>query len=397
MMTRRPPVWTTHIAAPGARAFAFLSGLEALTRSIIAAALPIQTQALFGSDESVSALTLAGSVAALAVALLIPRAALRVGRARLCALGVVLVGMASMLFMLHLASAQVLGFVLRAVGSVVFFSVVSMYIMDHVRRAQLGRSEPMRLLFIGLAWTFGPIAGVQIEAFWGAWAPFAASVGVSTLLLGYFLALRLGAGPVARVDTARVERVSLANLRVYMRHPRLVLAWVHAAGRGFFWNAFNLYAPLWAVQSGLGPVVGGLLVGVGSGFMLAMPLWGALARRFGIRRVSLFWFPLAAAGSLTCGLMSGWPWVAAGFLLLATLAMSNIDGYGNALFLRACKPSQRTELTPVFSMHRDFSEISQAAVFAVVLIFLPVKVVFVIAGLVLAGLAVLSLKINVRL
>ena len=62
---------------------------------------------------------------------------------------------------------------------------------------------------------------------------------------------------------------------------------------------------------GLGPAVGGLLVGVGSSFMLGMPVWGALARRFGIRRVSLFWFPLASFGSLVCGLMTGWPWVAA--------------------------------------------------------------------------------------
>ena len=396
-MTRRPPVWTTHIAAPVARDFAILSGLESLTRALIAAALPIQTQALFGSDESVSALSLTGSVAALGVALSLPRIALVLGRARLCMLGVALVGTASVLFMLQLASAQVLGFVLRAIGSAVFFSVVSMYIMDHVRRARIGRSEPLRLLFIGLAWTFGPIAGVQIEALWGPWAPFAASVAAAALLLGYFLALRLGDAPVTRAHPGRVQKVSLSSLRIYMAQPRLALAWAHASGRGFVWGTFNLYAPLFAVQSGLGPAVGGLLVGVGSSFMLAMPLWGALARRFGIRRISLVCFPVACAGMLIAGLLTILPWVAAGFLVLATLAMSVIDGYGNALFLRACKPSQRTEMTPVFSAHRDFAEISQAATFAVLLVFFPVKVVFVCAGLVLAGLTVLSLRINARL
>jgi MFS family permease len=396
-MTLRPPVWITHISAPGAQSLAVLSGMEALTRALVAAALPIQTQALFGSDESVSALSLAGSVAALAVAFLIPRAAQAVGRARLAVLGIALAATAAVMFMLQLASAQVLGFVLRAAGVLVFFSVISMYIMDHVRRAELGRSEPLRLLFIGLAWTFGPIAGVQIEAWWGPWAPFAASAGASMVLLGYFLFLRMGDAPRAAAGTAGVEQFSFATLRIYLRQPRLVLAWAHGAGRGFFWGAFNLYTPLFAVQAGLGPKVGGLLVGIGSGFMLAMPLWGALARRFGIRRVSLFWFPVASAGALACGLLTGWPWLAAGCLMLATLAMSNIDGYGNALFLRACKPSQRTQMTPIFSAHRDFSEISQAAVFAVLLIFFPVKVVFIVAGLVLAGLALLSLRINPRL
>ena len=67
-MSHRPPVWTTRLATPGANAFAILSGLETMTRSLIAAALPIQTQRLFGNDESVSALVLIGSVAALAIA-----------------------------------------------------------------------------------------------------------------------------------------------------------------------------------------------------------------------------------------------------------------------------------------------------------------------------------------
>lgn len=82
--------------------------------------------------------------------------------------------------MLQIVPAQVLGFAVRAMGTAVFFAVLSMYIMDHVRREQIGRSEPLRLLFIGLSWTFGPLIGVKLEEFWGPWAPFAAS-GSATL------------------------------------------------------------------------------------------------------------------------------------------------------------------------------------------------------------------------
>lgn len=386
-----PPASASH-----ARAFAILSGMEASTRSVLAAALPIQTQALFGTDESVSALTLAGSVAALAATFLIPSAARAIGRRRLCALGIAAVALASVFFMLHLIPAQIFGFICRAVGSVVFFSAVSMYIMDHVPRAGLGRSEPLRLLCIGLAWTLGPIAGVELEAAFGPWAPFLASIGIAALLLAYFLAL-----PLARHAPPRqampVRKLSLANIAAFSRQPRLVLAWLHAVGRSFVWGTFNLYAPLFAVQSGLGAGVGGWLVGVGSGFMLAMPLWGALARQFGIRRISLICFPMGMVGMMGAGLLHGTPWVAVGFMVLGTLSMSIIDGYGNALFLRACKPSQRTEMSPVFSTCKDTAEISQAAMFAVVLIFLPVYVVFIVSGLVLAGLSVLALKINPRL
>ncbi|MCP5082322.1 MAG: MFS transporter [Alphaproteobacteria bacterium] len=397
-MSIRPPVWTTRLTTPGANAFAILSGFEALTRAFVAAALPIQTQALFGNDESVSALILTGSVASLAVALFIPKVSLMIGRSRLCFSGLALLALSAVLFMLQIVPAQVLGFVVRAMGTAIFFAVLSMYIMDHVRREQIGRSEPLRLLFIGLSWTFGPLIGVKLEEFWGPWAPFAASGAAALVLIGYFWTLRMGNSPVIGSESRRVSSASWENLRQYMAQPRLVLSWMHGIGRGFFWGVFNIYTPLFAVQTGLGAAVGGTLVGIGSAFLLAMPAWGWCARRFGIRAVSLVCFPLAALGMFAAGFLSAsTPWIATGFLLLATLSMAIVDGYGNALFLRACKPSQRTAMTPIFSTQRDIAEISHAGAFAILLIFFPIQVVFITVGVVMLGMLVLAFNINRRL
>ncbi|MEM7425366.1 MAG: MFS transporter [Pseudomonadota bacterium] len=396
-MQFRPPVWTTRISTPGASAFAILSGFEAMSRAVIAAALPIQTQALFGNDESVSTLFLIGSVTALAIALFIPRLSVLLGRARLCVAGIVMILLASMLFILQVIPLQVLGFVLRAMGAAVFFAVLSMYIMDHVRRDQIGRSEPLRLLFIGLSWTIGPVLGVKLEEYFGPWAPFAVSGAVGCVLLVYFWVLRFGNSPAISAEAGRVTQASWSHVRQFFAQPRLVLSWLHAVGRGFFWGVFNVYSPLFAVQVGLGAAVGGMIVGIGSAFMLAMPLWGWVARRFGIRAVSLVCFPLAATGMFGAGLITGAPWLAAGCLLIGTLGMAIVDGYGNALFLRACKPSQRTVMTPVFSTQRDIAEISHAGTFAVLLIFFPIQVVFVTAGVVMTGMIVLAWFINRRL
>ncbi|MEM8646338.1 MAG: MFS transporter [Pseudomonadota bacterium] len=396
-MSIRPPVWTTRLTTPGANAFAIMSGFESLTRAFVAAALPIQTQALFGNDESVSTLILIGSVVSLAVALFIPKLSVLLGRARLAYAGLVMLVAATALFMLQLVPAQVFGFIIRALGTAIFFSVLSMYIMDHVRREQIGRSEPLRLLFIGLGWTFGPLIGVKLEEVWGPWAPFAASGVAGVCLLIYFWALKFGNAPVIQSETRRATAASWAHVRQYMAQPRLVLAWLHGIGRGFFWGVFNIYTPLFAVQTGLGAAVGGTLVGIGSAFLLVMPVWGWCARRFGIRAVSLFCFPVAATGMLAAGFLAHTPWVATGFLLLATLSMAIVDGYGNALFLRACKPSQRTAMTPIFSTQRDFAEISHAGVFALLLIFFPIQVVFITAGVVMLGMVILSFGINRRL
>ncbi len=54
-------------------------------------------------------------------------------------------------------------------------------------------------------------------------------------------------------------------------------------------------------------------------------------------------------------------------------------------------------MTPIFSAHRDLANITQAGIFAGLLIIFPVKVVYLTLGLVLFGLALLSTRIHGRL
>ena len=44
---------------------------------------------------------------------------------------------------------------------------------------------------------------------------------------------------------------------------------------------FQVYAPIYAIQAGLGAEIGGAMVSVGVGCMWFVPLWGWLGRRFG--------------------------------------------------------------------------------------------------------------------
>ncbi len=257
------------------------------------------------------------------------------------------------------------------------------------------------MLSVGLGWTLGPAAGVQIQALWGPDAPFLASALAAAVLLGYFWALRFRRLPIVETNPNRRVAPPLKHLGQFMAQPRLVLAFVQATGRGMFWATFTIYTPLYAVATGLGAEMGGLLVSFGNGSMLLMPLWGWTARRYGIRRVSLVAFPLAATAMTAAGWLSFWPgpgpWIGAIAAICAAGAMSISDGYGNALFFRACKPSQRTAMTPIFSAQRDLAAIGHAGIFAVLLSFFPIQAVYVTLGLVLFGLTLLATRINKRL
>ena len=388
-------------ARPGAGAFAVLFGLEALGRSVIAVVLPIQTLQVMGSDEGVSTLFLIGAVAALCLAFLIPRLIGRLGRVRLSAVGILLMAAAAVLFVVQDLPAQVLGFVLRAGGFAFLYAGLSLFVMEYIPRDMLGRSEPLRMLSVGVAWTVGPLLGVRIEALWGPGAPFVPSPAGALVLLPFCWHLRFHARPVVEPKNPRRalgRAVSLwANLAGFLARPRLVLAWVQAIGRTIFWASFLIYTPLYAVATGLGAEAGGILVALGSAFMLMTPVWGWLARRLGIRRVSVAAFTLSAAAMTAAGLLAATPWLGAACIVAGVGAMSMIDGYGNALFYRACKPSQRLAMTPIFAAQRNVADITQAGLFAILLSFFPIQVVFLTLGAMLVGLAIVSTRIHGRL
>jgi MFS family permease len=359
--------------------------------------LPIQTLQVMGSDEGVSALFLVGDVAALGLAFLIPRLTERLGRVRLSALGILFMVAAAVLFVVQDLPAQVFGFVLRAGGFAFLYAGLSLFVMEHIPRDQLGRSEPLRMLFVGVAWTVGPLLGVRIEVLWGPWAPFVASAAVALVLLGYFWRLRFDGRPPCGPKNQRRAASPWASLAGFLAQPRLVLSWAQAIGRTIFWASFLIYTPLYAVATGLGAEAGGLVVALGSAFMLMTPVWGWLARRFGIRRISIAAFTLSAAAMTAAGLLAATPWLGAACIVAGAGAMSIIDGYGNALFYRACKPSQRLAMTPIFAAQRNVADITQAGIFAVLLSFFPIQVVYLILGAMLLGLAIVSTRIHARL
>src|SRR5204862_3566870 len=74
---------------------------------------------------------------------------------------------------------QVVGMYLRNAGAAILNISLSLYILDHIRRADLVRSEPLRLTLSTLSWTVGPFLGVWLSERSGHWSPQALSPGVS--------------------------------------------------------------------------------------------------------------------------------------------------------------------------------------------------------------------------
>ena len=137
--------------------------------------------------------------------------------------------------------------------------------------------EPLRLFYAAGVWAVGPWLGVYLKDQVGDWVPFALASAAALAALALFWILRLKENPAVAPAKGPPPN-PLKNLAHFFEQPRLRLAWLLAVGRSAWWMMFFIYAPIYAVESGLDQVTAGAIVSIASGALFIVPLWGWLAR-----------------------------------------------------------------------------------------------------------------------
>ena len=94
-------------------------------------------------------------------------------------------------------AGQALGMLCRAFGAAALNITLSLYVMDYIRKRDLVRSEPLKLMFSAVAWAAGPLLGVALQKRFGQGAAELVSAVSGVTLLCYFGYLRLTENPAA--------------------------------------------------------------------------------------------------------------------------------------------------------------------------------------------------------
>jgi MFS transporter, ACDE family, multidrug resistance protein len=365
----------------------FLAGLA---QTITMTVLPIEALRLAGDAREVSALYFGVGVAGFIGRLTIPSLTRAIHRVGVIALGTgAICASAALLATTGTITGLMTGLFLNVFAFACSDVVLNLYVLDHVPRNELGRFEAKRIFFAAAPYTLGPWLGVYLQVSVASWVPFALSGVTAIVLLGFFLSSRLAVRTVLKAP-GRQSLNPIRYLRRFFAQPRLFLAWGLAAGRTAWWGMFMVYAPIFAVQSGLGAEIGGAIVSVGLGAMWSIPLWGWLGRRFGLRRLLIAGYAATGFATFAVALAMGTSGLGAALLVLSALAAETIDGAGNSLYLRAVHPHERSEMTAVFITYRDAAQLVPPAVFAVLLTVFELQAVFVAGGLMMLALAGLA-------
>jgi len=169
-------------------------------------------------------------------------------------------------------------------------------------------------------------------------------------------------------------------LQRFFRQPRLIAGWLFAVLRSCGWWFFFVYVGIFAVQNGLGDGVGGVATSLANLGLVAAPLLYRWVQRTSVRRAIRTGFMFSCLCFVLATLSAGTPWATVAFLLLGTYFLVLLDVCAGLPFLLSVKPSERTEMSAVYSSFRDVSGILSPALAWLVLQVSGVPVVFTAAG-----------------
>jgi ACDE family multidrug resistance protein len=391
---RSIPEWLRHSPTPSARGFAVLSALEAMIRGFLVSVYPLAMYRAFGDAAVVSKLYFLIGILSLVAGLLVPWLTRYLPRRWMYTAGVGLAlggcGLA------QLGGQWVaLALLSSTIATVTIFVCLNAYVLDYIARAELGRTETLRMFYAAIAWTVGPLAGVWLMSLWPG-APFIVSGFFALVLLTVFWAMRLGNGKL--IARARGPAPSpLAYLGRFFAQPRLIAGWLFAVLRSCGWWVYVVYLPIFAVESGLSDKVGGAALSLTNALLFTTPLMLRWMQRRTVRATVRTGFLVSGLAFTLAAMASPFPWTAVLLLMSGAAFLILLDIAGGLPFLMAVKPSERTEMSAVYSSFRDVSGILTPGAAWLVLLVAPLSGIFMVVGSGLLGMWALAGRLHPQL
>jgi MFS family permease len=378
MATRYLPLALRHAGTPRTEHFALLAGLEAAARGTLISAMPLAVYEALGTAEDTSGIYFLAGIVALLWGLMVPWATQRVPRRWMYTAGCLLY-LAGMAFALVGARWSVpAALFLNAMATATTFVCFNAYVLDYVERTDLGRNQSLQMVYAAAPWAIGPMTGVWLYGWWAP-APFLLAGAFSAALLATFWVLRLGNGK--QIARARGPALNpLAYLGRFLAQPRLIAGWMFAVMRSCGWWVYVVYLPIFCIEAGLGKSVGGIALSVTNALLFASPLMLRYARRTSVRRSVRLAFGLCGGLFVAAALAAPLPWATVALCMAASVFLVALDVVGGLPFLMSVKPSERTEMSAVYSSFRDVSGILTPGVAWLVLLVAPLPAIFAAAG-----------------
>jgi hypothetical protein len=357
--------------------------------------MPLAVYAALKDAQTTSLVYFIAGIVALIWGLMVPWATRFIPRRWAYTTGCVLYMCGMALAIIGTTWSVPLAIIFNAMATATTFVCFNAYVLDYVDRANLGRSQSTQMVYAAAPWAIGPLTGVWLHDQWEP-APFILAGVFAGLLLVVFWVLRLGNGK--QIQRAKRPAINpLGYLGRFFRQPRLIAGWMFAVMRSCGWWVYVVYLPIFCIEAGLGDKVGGIALSVTNALLFAAPALNRLGRKLSVRRSVRFAFGVCGALFLAAGLSAFLPWATVALTMAASVFLVTLDVVGGLPFLMSVKPSERTEMSAVYSSFRDVSGILTPGAAWLVLFVAPLPGIFVAAGIGLVASWAVAGKLHPRL
>lgn len=362
------------------RAFATLGAFEAMVRGIALSVYPVLMYRAWADAVVVSQLYFVVGIASALLGLAVPMATRHLPRRWVYTIGAGLFLLSAVFGMVG-GKVITLALLCHVGGTAIVFVCFNAFVLDNLAKTEYGRLESLRLMFGGAGWTIGPVLGVWLIRGW-AGAPFViVGLAAAGLLIAFWV---MG---VAHGRGSALAAAGSGNpwhyLRRFARQPRLVAGWLLVLLRSCGWWVYTVYVGIYAVQSGLGDQAGGIASSLANVGLFLAPLMMRWVAMRSVRHAVRAGFLYSGLLFMLATVLSPWPLLTVAVLVVASYFLVLLDVVAGLPFLLSVKPSQRTEMSAVYSSFRDVSGIVTPGLAWLVLQFAPLAGVFAIAGLAL--------------
>ena len=394
MFLHRSPVTHPPRPVPSVQAFAVLSAIESLARGILISVSPVVMYRIFEDARLVSQVYFIIGVLSLLVAISVPWLSRHVARRWLYSFAVIVYVISAGLCALADSWLFAIGLGLFTFSIVIVAVCFNAYVLDYINRARLGECETLRLFYSGASWSIGPFLGIYLMSLWKP-APFILSALASCVLLGIFWYYRLGDGKAIQKANKKPPN-PFAYLNRFIHQPRLVAGWIFAVIRCVGWWVYVVYLPIYAVENGYSEQLGGALLSLSNAFLFLTPMM-LKAMRGRIRLAVITGFICSGSMFLLAAMDLAGTSLSIGLLVLASFFLILLDICAGLPFLMAVRPSERSEMSAVYSTYRDVSGVITPGAASLLLLFAPLSAIFALTAFSFFACASIATRLHPRL
>ncbi|MBS3100012.1 MFS transporter [Candidatus Pacearchaeota archaeon] len=312
-------------------------------------------------------------------------------KARLFLMSLILFGISYILFAIN---SNFYIFVIIAFFSTIFgvlrllsFGII---VRDKSKKSQISQSEGLVYTFSNIAWVLGPLIAGFISENFGIRNVFVlASVFmfVSFFLFKFF---NIQDSTISRT----IHKNSAKNIADYFKNFERTIIYFVGGGVTLWWAFIYTFIPIYIIQNNLAGIwVAYFLFAIPIPLILLEYKFSTAIRKTGFRKMFMVGFLFVSLMSFICFFISNVYFVLL-ILVLASIGMAMLEPTTEAYFFAVCNKEEEQRFYGIFSTRFDANYFLATISSAVLLTFLPFKFMFILFGIFMLAMFLISMKIK---